>query len=157
VEDGQEDGTKESHAVGVEDGVGGFQLASIASTNEARASARTCAAGGDWTGRCPIGDGEKVIGAASSWPLVRFLAPEGGGRGGGPAGQFGKALEGPGRHHDGGLEEDDLAGAGDDVRLKQGDLRATCSWSRGCGAGGARAAPSPSREHAAPPVACSNR
>jgi hypothetical protein len=34
-EDGQEDGAKESRAVGVEDGVGGFQLASIASTNEA--------------------------------------------------------------------------------------------------------------------------
>jgi hypothetical protein len=52
---------------GGEDGVGGFQLASIASTDEARGSAQTCAAGGDWTGRRPTGDGEEVIGAANSW------------------------------------------------------------------------------------------
>jgi hypothetical protein len=67
VEDGQEDGTKESHAVGVEDGVGGFQLASIASTDEARGSAQTYAAGGDWTGRRPTRDGEEVVGVANSW------------------------------------------------------------------------------------------
>ncbi|KAM0823494.1 hypothetical protein ACQ4PT_070829 [Festuca glaucescens] len=101
--------------------------------------------------------GKKSSGRPILGALVRFLAPEGGGRGGGPAGRFGRAWEGPGRHHDGRLEEDDLAGAGDDVRLKQGDLRATCGWSRGCGAGGAGAALSPSREHAAPPAVCSGR